>query len=255
MRHLIFAFFLAIAPVAHAVVITQTLTRTGPTDEYYSGSPLGTFGGSFQQFDPALGTLDAVNLNIDGDLIYSADYRLEPSSCVGGCYSEVAFSTGYIFNGPGFPPASETATDFFASLGWHEFVSLDPTSGLYQYQDSWHVTPCSSCDTQSYSTETTSAVLHASSSGPLSFYYRGSPDSVDDYIGLGNVSINGAISEDSDICANTGIAPMCSDNLDLTTTLQYSYTPSVTEPPQLLIFVIGLMALGWLAHRHRKRQF
>ena len=239
MRMFLFCLLLSIVPAAHALVITQTLTRTGQTSDQ---GPSGEFGGSFQQFDPALGQLIAVDLSFVGNITYSVNYQLDPPHCIGGCYSDVWFGTGYIFNAPGFPHSIETSSDFFASVYWGQLVSFDPVSGLYRYRK-----PGDSSSSHAwYSPD----LLSGSSSGAI--YFSGNPDNFAGYLGTGNVMIDGGISEDSDVCWNNGIKPRCSDNLYLTTTLRYVYTSSVAEPSELLIFAVGLTCLGWLGARAKR---
>jgi MYXO-CTERM domain-containing protein len=243
MRAIVLCLFLGLAPVAHALVITQSLTRTGQTAEYLSGSPLGKFGGTFQQFDPGLGQLQAVNLSFSGTVTYYVDYQSAPGYCVGGCYADVNFSTGYVFNAPGFPRASETWTDFFSIVSWGQQVFFNSETGSYQYSTYYdYGGPYTSY----------SPYLHSDSlAGGV--FYSGSPDSLAGYLGAGSVMIDGAISEDSDVCSNNGIKPTCSDYLNLTTTLRYVYAPAVSEPPPEPIFALGLAGLIWLARRRRKR--
>ncbi len=93
---------------AHGVrasTITQTAETTGQT---FNG---GGFGGYFNQFDPSLGTLNAVTLSFSGSVSYYASFTLDPSvdpSLCGvsiDCGTNFNFSTGYEFDAPGFPIA------------------------------------------------------------------------------------------------------------------------------------------------------
>lgn len=233
---------MSLSPGASALVITQSLVRTGQTVEYLSGSPLGKFGGAFQQFNPALGTLDSVDLSFTGDLTYYANYQRELPQCAQFCYAAVAFSTGYIFNAPGFPTSSETSSDFFALLNWAQYVSFNSTTGLYSYNTY-----------SGYWSSTTSPNLINATSGPMPISYSANPFNLSGYIGVGNVTVSGAISEDSDICeGNYGLVPSCSDYLNLTSTLTYTYTPTVSEPPELPIFATGLICFLVLIWRRER---
>src|SRR5690242_4551373 len=98
------------APV-NATVIVQSSTLTGQTHH------LEEFGGSFQQFDPALGTLESVSLEISGSITYVVTLVPDPSRCIGTCFYDADFSTGYWFNAPGFPVRHPNFTpDFFAAV-------------------------------------------------------------------------------------------------------------------------------------------
>jgi hypothetical protein len=245
MRRILFCLLISLAPAANALVITQSLVRTGQTAEYYSGSPLGKFGGVFQQFDPALGTLNSVNLLISGDVNYYVHYEVPQPQCTLPCYADVGFSTGYIFNAPGFPISYERGSDFFSVANWGQRISFDPSSGLYWYYTYF-----------GHEHTTYSPNLVDGYSGPLGLYFSGSPSSLLGYIGGGTVTVAGAISEDSDYCdGEYGMIPSCSDYLKLTTTLTYTYTPTtVSEPPASPMFATGLALIAgliWL----RKRSF
>lgn len=234
MQRILFCLLLSLAPAANALVITQSLVRTGQTAEYLSGSSLGKFGGVFQQFDPALGTLDSVNLLISGDVNYYAHYQVPPPQCALSCYASVWFSTGYIFNAPGFPTSSENSSGFFSIANWGQDVTYRPSSGLYTYSGYGYIG--------------SSPYLIDGYSGPLGIYFAGSPSSLLGYIGVGSVTVAGAISEDSDYCyGGYGMIPSCSDYLNLTTTLTYTYTrTTVSEPPEIVIFATGLVLLAGL---------
>jgi hypothetical protein len=207
-----------LAADAHAALITQTSETTGQTR---NGAD--QFGGVFNQFNPALGSLQAVTLNFSGAVDYTVGFSLGSSPCGGGCGASFGFSTGYSFNAPGFPLTQYDASgSFFALVNWSGYAS--PPN------------------------------LTSQSSGPFSISYEGDPASLLGYTGTGQVSVVGGISEDSDYCYGYGgvSCTTWSSNLDLTTTLTYSYLP-IPEPSSRYDFMgaLAILALVGLAGTRR----
>jgi hypothetical protein len=206
---------LATAP-AYAAMITQSKTFNGQTFQSTH------FGGIFDQFDPALGTLDTVTLNFSGNISYFTNLVFVgdcDNTLIGICAVESHFSTGYNFNAPGFPIRFFTSAPFYAVVNGG-FVGAGPD----------------------LVTDTWSSIFGF---GPLSL----DPSALSQYIGTGFVDVNGGISEDSDVCIAYGYKCTQTDNLKLTTTLTYGFTP-VPEPLTLGVFGVGL--LGTAALRRRR---
>jgi hypothetical protein len=201
------------ATAVRADEIVQTSETIGQTFN------LSSYGGTFAQFNPALGTLQDVTVQFSGDITYSVSFAL--NSCVTSCYAEFSFSTGYSFDAPGFPVTSPFLTSsFYATANW---------SGATDYPD---------LDPQSVGRGIGSALFHAD------------PSAFSSYEGLGQVSIAGSVSEDSDVCSG-GLGCIRSDHLDLVTTLTYEYVP-VPEPATMSVFLIGLLGVGTLCRAQRR---
>lgn len=203
---------------ANAALITQSTTKNG------SASQFGTFGGTFNQFDPSLGTLNSVALNFVGDITYFISFNPTMPDCSPlVCSATFGFSTGYNFNAPGFPITFPNSAPFFATVNW---------SGVE-----------------------TGPVMDPQSSGPRSIgsgTLFADPNFLSSYLGLGTVFVAGSISEDSDFC-NNAFAFTCSmsNSLQLTTALTYDFTP-VPEPLTLSLFGAGIA--GAIAARRRQNR-
>jgi len=204
-------------PDARASVITQTI------EQFFPNYDLGRFGGTFNQFDPSLGTLDSVMLSFSGQLHYEVDFALDPATCgpfTSGCSAEFGLSTGYLFNASGFPVTEPYYGQFFAVFGWGGSATdpdLDP-----QY-----------------------------ASFPIE-YTAGTTD-VAGYIGSGQVSVAGLISEDSDYCEDYGVSCFGYSDTFLQTTLTYVYGEPrpVPEPSSAFVFATALV-FGLGAARGRR---
>lgn len=200
---------------AHADVITQTNTVTGQTS---NGSE---FGGTFNQFNPALGTLQAVAVSFAGTGSYNVSIALRGTSCtaLSRCGAVWGMSTGYSFNAPGYPLTTYTLdADMFGIINWSGTAGSAVAVSL----------PVD----QSHPLDPGMAAENASS--------------VAGYVGIGKVSVDGRVSEDSDFCTVVGaVTCVLSDNLTMTTTLIYDYAP-IPEPPVwsiLLTVFAGLAAV------------
>jgi hypothetical protein len=213
---LIGLLILIVAP-ANAAIITQSNIKVG------SASQFGSFGGTFNQFDPSMGTLNSVGLNFAGDITYSISFTPTTPDCSPFiCATTFVFSTGYNFNAPGFPITFPNSAPFFATVNW-----LGHATG---------------------------PILSPQNSGPLGFgsgSLFADPTFLSSYLGLGSVVVAGSISEDSDFCDNA-FAFKCnmSNSLNLTTALTYEFTP-VPEPFTLSLFGLGFAGLA-AVRRHKK---
>ena len=202
---------------ANAAIITQSTTKNGSAFQF------ATFGGTFNQFDPSLGTLNSVALDFSGDITYFISFIPSTPDCSPFvCSTTFGFSTGYNFNAPGFPITFPNSAPFFATVNW-----LGHATG---------------------------PVLAPQSNGPLTFgsgTLFADPNFLSSYLGLGSVAVAGSISEDSDFCDNAH-AFFCSfsNSLHLTTTLTYDFTP-VPEPATMTLFAAGLIGAGVMRRRLR----
>ena len=211
------AALLATAGSARANLITQSLLTTGQTSQN-SG-----FGGSFDQFDPTLGTLNTVSLNFSGDLTFFTTFALDPGGCFGSsCVGHASYSVGFNFNAPGYPLRNSFSAPFYAIVNAEAFAdasNLAPqTTGPFPIQF-----------------------------GPLD----ADPSALSSYIGTGLVTVAGGISEDSDICDDLGVSCSLSDNLKLFSALTYNFTP-VPEPFTLSLFGVGVASLTAMRRRMKK---
>jgi hypothetical protein len=239
MKGALFCLLLLMAPAAHALIITQTKTVY---DAHAVPSGGDSFAGLFQQFNPALGNLDAVNLSIDGNIKYTASFINDPRCQLYlPCYGSLLLSTVYQLYAPGFADQNFPYDHhYFQYANLYVDVAYNPATGLYY----WNV--AAGDYSKSYHYTTSSLPSQVSETVPIG--YNGSPDSFAGYIGNGSVNINGLSYGDWSwdyfgIYSNHWDSPQT-----LTTTLTYTYTP-VPEPPVLLIFGTGLFALGWLRMR------
>jgi hypothetical protein len=211
------AALLAMIGPARADLITQSTLSSGQTRQHFS------FGGNFNQFDPALGTLNTVRFNYSGDLTFYTTFTLS-DRCFDGvyCNGQVSYSVGFNFNGPGFPIRDTNSSPFYNIVNTYVFAdasNLAPqTTGPFQVG----IAPLD-------------ADLSALSS----------------YIGIGLVTVAGAVSEDSDFCDDGGVRCTLSDNLNLTSTLVYDFTP-IPEPFTLSLFGAGAIGLGALRRPKKK---
>lgn len=211
------------ATSSRADVITQTNTVTGQTS---NGSE---FGGTFDQFNPALGTLQAVAVSFAGTGSYNVSITPIGTQCtaLGRCGAVWGMSTGYSFNAPGYP-----LTDYMLDADMFGLINWAGTTGP--------AVAVSLPVNQSYPLDPGMAAENASS--------------VAGYVGLGTVSVLGRVSEDSDFCTVVGaVRCVLSDNLAMTTTLTYDYAP-IPEPPAwpiLLTVFAGLVAM----RQRRSRAF
>src|SRR5665213_1102439 len=175
---------------ASAAVITQT------TEIIYQGpeNTRGNFGGTFDQFNSALGTLTGITITVTGGVNRTASFAPD-SSCTSDCTSQVAFSTGFELTGPDIVYAPQF--DEFYSISNFVHTFTDPNQ------------------------------VPISTFAPASFSETLNP--LSDYIGTGIIDFDGFISEDSDFCADRGIQVACTVSGDITTVLVYSYNP-ISEP-------------------------
>jgi hypothetical protein len=200
------------ATSTRADVITQTNTVTGQTS---NGSE---FGGTFAQFNPALGTLQAVAVSFAGTGSYHVSITPIGNLCVAPtCGVTWGMSTGYSFNAPGYPRTNPNLdADMFDIVNWSGVAVSLP------FNESHPLDPAMSPEDAS---------------------------SVAGYVGRGTVSVLGLVSEDSDFCTVTGPAScVLSDHLAMTTTLTYDYAP-IPEPPAWPILLAGCVGLRVLRQR------
>lgn len=200
---------------ARAAVISQSNIKLGSTFQF------GTFGGNFSQFDPSLGVLDGVTLQFFGQQIFTTTFDRIPDCS--GCLETASYgySVGYSYNAPGFPITVPYQTA--------SFVIINNVFGFVNGSD---LSP--RIDTRNFATG-----LFFSDVSALSAY-----------IGLGQVFVDGRISEDSDFCNAFGLVCHQSNSVNLTTRLTYNFTP-VPEPSTWAMMLMGMGALG--VARRKKR--
>jgi len=191
---------------AKADVISQSNTLIGSSFEFQ------TFGGSFNQFDGSLGTLDAVTISFAGQQTFTTAC----AQC--SLPAPYFYSIGYNFNAPGFPLRIR-AIPFYALV--NESGLVDSSSPKIDGPISFG-----------------SGLLGADVSALAA------------YIGLGTVDVAGFMSEDSDFCDSLGARCSMSNALNLTTTLTYNFTP-IPEPITLTMFGAGIAGIGAARRRRR----
>lgn len=166
------------------------------------------FTATFDQFDPAQGTLVGMRVSISGEQFFSASIYPAPG-CEDDCdpTGYYGFSVGYTLNGPGFPHLDPGAGQFFALIN---------QSGPVSYFD--QPPPL-----------------------PNTFDYTTSTDDLNPYIGTGIVLFEIGESEDSDFCATDGEA-LCflQSSVQMAVTLTYFTAP---EPATIGMLGGGLIAL------------
>jgi len=192
---------------AKADVISQSNTLIGSSSEFQ------TFGGSFNQFDGSLGTLDTVTIGFAGQQTFTTTCAQCSSPAPYG------YSVGYNFNAPGFP---------FTTRSLPFYVLINET-GLVNSSTPKVDGPISF----------NSGLLDADVSAIAA------------YIGLGTVDVAGFMSEDSDFCSSLRAPCSLSNALTLTTTLTYNFTP-IPEPITLTMFGVGLTGIGAAARKRRR---
>lgn len=207
------------APKARATVITQlpaTLTQSTLTTDQTGLFHLAQFGGTFEKFNPSLGTLEAVTLSFSGEMTYDLSFHLTSFPCGQGCGTTFGISTGYWFNAPGFPhEMSDYTPDFFATVDW------------------------------SGKAEASNLAPQTSGPLPLTPSFQGQTSDLAAYTGVGSVQVAGGIAEGSGFCSSGGLSCTLSNNLSLLTTLTYTYaSTAVPEPPSVWIFLSSLIGMA-----------
>jgi hypothetical protein len=123
------------------------------------------------------------------------------------------YGVGYSFNAPGFP-----ITAPYQSIS---FVILNSATGFVDGSLSPRI------DTENFDTGLILANVSALSA----------------YVGLGQVFVDGRISEDSDFCIVAGLICHLSNDVNLTTRLTYNFTP-IPEPSSASILIAALIGLA-----------
>jgi hypothetical protein len=197
---------------AAAAVITQSNIFVGESFQFRP------FGGTFNQFDPSLGTLNSVSLRLVGSETFTTTFTTYPdcSDCLNE--AEYRYSVGFNFNAPGYPLTFPNNAPFNAIINAGGFVFPSDLSTRIDF-GGFDI-----------------GALFADSTF------------LNSYLGLGTVNVAGSMSEDSDFCIARGMICTQSNKLTLTTALTYDYIP-VPEPTTLALFGAGLLGAGTVRRR------
>lgn len=190
-----------------AATVVQTVT--GPTA---SLSPSGTF--TINKFDPALGTLTSVDIQVSTT---TSEIGFIISGTGSNSYVSQSYTTDYVFTGPSATSLSGTIND-----GGFSFFNIGATSFNY-------TVPASG---QNNSTSDTTALgAWEGSSGTLSFSYSFTNHGTGGTTSGGNAQ---QVSPATDIGHPFGPAST------FTATITYNFTP---EPGRVGLIALGLMGL------------
>lgn len=200
-----------------------------------------SYGGAFRQFDPSLGTLTNVSVSFDGAMTYASNveaYATQPAcQALGACAgTQVSFDDGYGFDGPGFPIFIDNTDQMFAFTHWvpgGQSSFVDPIDA------------------------TLSPAPTAAAYGMLAPAGINGPAGIAGYIGSGMVTVGGGVDGDDSCFGGYTSSPpvplVCTEDLNLATTLTYTYTP-VPEPRSIWLLFTGLGMLGFVSWRRHGRR-
>lgn len=224
------AALFGIAPAANADVIIQSKSFT-----LSGGVPASDVLG-FTEFDPDLGTLDSVTVEIAGG--FGFQVRLDPGEIV---VPIVGFDISRL-TGQGFEFAGNGATFLFPSQ-----TNSGTSSVTQNYFTSYSIDMTFDAVTDLFGGDVPSITSSIAAASPPT---SANAQRADFIAGIASIGIQEQL-----LFLPQGFTPTSGISGNGSFILTYNYTPapvvSVTEPPSLALFALGLAGLGLLRRRRK----